>query len=280
MLKQNKGKDFKNIATSKIDSKVPYYTSIKYDGHYVQVIYNAPYDVEFITSGGKHFYLMRMAQYIMENFKESFHIECEFNYDCEGKLGDRGKSAIITTYRTNHAKDILTKGDKHKDNFRVLDRLDMPGITFQHRLESIMKHFYAEEWFTVPVQQLGTLDEGIDLSRDFYKDGYEGAMLKAENHIYQPGKRVNNIIKLKPRLTADLTVISYQEGTGKYEDMLGSLLFEDENGLRVWAGSGLSDDDRNVPGNRYIGRVYEIEYERIDDTYIQPIIKHRRKDKE
>ncbi len=280
MVKQNKGKDFSKIPISRVDSKVPYYASIKYDGHYVQIKYDAPYNVEFVTSGGKKFYLMNMAQSIMENFKESFHIECEYSRDCEGKLGDRGKSAILTTYRTNYAKDITNPGNKFKDNFRVLDRLDMPGIAFQYRLESIMKHFYSEEWFTVPAQQLCTLDEGIDLSKEYYKDGYEGVMLKAQNHIYQPGKRSNNIIKLKPRLTADLTVVDYQEGTGKYEGMLGSLLFKDEDGILVWAGSGLSDSDRSGDSSRFIGRVYEIEYERIDKTYIQPIIKHRREDKE
>ena len=279
MIKQNKGRDLHKIPKSKLNTVGPYYCSKKFDGHYTQIVYDGQ-TVRFYTSGGKRFYLHRMAEYIENTLKEPFHIECEFNYNCKGKLGDRGKSAILTTYRTRYAKYEDNSGDVNKDIFRVLDRLDLPGLSFVARYDTIVSMFYGLDWFNVPIQQIVTLTEGIDLSKEFYADGYEGAMLKSLGHFYKPGKRVNDIIKLKPRKTADLKCIDTKEGAGKYAGMVGSLLLIDEDGITVWAGSGLDDAERNISPWRFIGRVYEIEYERIDETYIQPIIKHRREDKE
>ena len=281
MLKQNKGKDLHKIPMSRLDTKGPYYCSKKFDGHYTQIIFDGT-NTRFYTSGGKRFYLAAMAEYISSNFNHPFHIECEYSRDCEGKLGDRGKSAMLTTYRTEFNKGNCVAGNGHKDQFRVLDILDTEyDLNFGERLNIITQKFYHHPlWFSVPVQTIVTLDEGIRMSKEFYAEGYEGAMLKHSKHIYKPGKRVNDIIKLKPRKTVDLTVINWREGTGKYEGMLGSLLFKDEDGVTVWAGSGLSDADRSGDVTRFYGRVYEIEYESFKDTYIQPIIKHRREDKE
>ncbi len=61
--------------------------------------------------------------------------------------------------------------------------------------------------------------------------------------------------------------------------MIGALLLEDSKGRVVSVGSGLSDDQRRVNSMYFVGRVIEIEYEQILDTYIQPIIKCIRADK-
>jgi len=280
MIKQNKGKDIHKIPSSKL-SLGPYYCSIKYDGHYTQIHYaGSGGKVQFFTSGGKEFYITQMAEFIKETFANPFKIECEYNYYCDGKLGDRGKSAMLTTYRTKFQKGFPQKGSPYKDTFRILDLIDSK-LPFGNRLTVIHDMFESGPWFSLPMQKLvRNFDDGKELAKAYVERGYEGAMLKHQNHIYQPGKRTNDIIKLKPRKTADLRCIGYKEGTGKYEGMVGALLLEDEEGVTVWAGSGLSDVERSIPGHQFICRVYEIEYERIDETYIQPVIKHRREDKE
>jgi len=276
-MKQNKGKDLHKVPLSKL-SQGPYLASKKFDGHYTQIIFDGT-NVTFLTSGNKEFYLSDMADFIKANYTQPFHIECEYNYNCEGKLGDRGKSAIITTYRTKFSKGIDTPGNTSKDIFRVLDILSEPFRTFVARQEIVRQLFRQTPWFYIPVQIMVDLDDGKELAQQWVKEGFEGAMLKHRDHIYQPGKRTNDIIKIKPRLTADLVCIDTKEGEGKYEGMVGALLFIDKAGREVWAGSGLSDADRSHTESYYIGTVYEIEYERIDSTYIQPIIKHIRHDK-
>ena len=279
MIKQNKGKDLHKVPKSKLPSG-PFYVSKKYDGHYVQIRYDGEL-VQMWTSGGKKFCLTELSRYIRENFKDSFHIECEFNYSCEGLLGDRGLSAILTTYRTNYGKRKPNAGDAIKDIFRVLDRLDS-SLTFKDRLDSIVKQFSGKSWFMIPHQYtVSTLDDCAKMALHWQGLGYEGAMVKDAKHRYQAGKRVNDIIKLKPRLTADLLCVGWNNGeqTGKYADSVGSLILRDSQGREVSAGSGLSDAQRSVDGDSYVGTVWEIEYERIDDTYIQPVIKYQRKDK-
>ena len=277
MIKQNKGKDLHKVPKSRLVDG-PYYVSKKFDGHYVQIQYKDG-QVKMWTSGGKEFYLENLAIYIEENFTEDFHIECEFNYGCLGKLGDRGKSAKLTTYRTNLSKGIVTKGDSYKDLFTILDLLDV-RYNFEKRLNNIVDMFYGDDWFRIPIHtRVYKLSTAQVLAESYIREGYEGAMLKAPGHVYQSGKRTNDIIKIKHRLTADLLCIGWKMGTGKYEGMIGALELRDSEGRTVWAGSGLNDTDRAMDGNYYKGKVIEIEYERIDETYIQPIIKQIRLDK-
>ncbi len=275
---QNKGKDLHKVPKSKL-SDGPYYISKKYDGHYVQIKYSKG-EVTMWTSGGKEFYLDSLGNYIKEKFSEDFHIECEYNYNCEGFLGDRGKSAILTRYRTRFEKGMLVVGHSKKDIFRVLDIVDSKD-RFDERLNKIVDLFLGREWFMIPTQIIAPSLLACELTaKRWVSEGYEGGMLKAPDHIYQPGKRVNNIIKIKPRLTADLLCVAWKDGTGKYANMIGALLLEDSKGRKTWAGSGLSDYQREMDPEYFVGQVVEIQYERIDDTYIQPIIKEIRNDKQ
>jgi ATP-dependent DNA ligase len=279
-VKQNKGKEISKIPSSKLVNGA-YYYSTKLDGHYTQIVYDHYLkEVKFYTSSGKEFYIKDMADYIIENFKISFHVECEYLHGCEGKLGDRGKSAKLTTYRTEFAKGKKPKGDVTKDKFVVLDVVDT-SINFSHRLFFIQTYFLGKDWFKVPSQKIiANLHEARELAKKDVKRGFEGGMLKAPDHMYTPGKRVNNIVKLKPRKTADLLCIDTTEGEGKYEGMIGALVLKDYEGRVVQVGSGLSDYDRSKSKKYYIGEVIEIEYEQILDTYIQPIFKYVRFDKD
>ena len=96
---------------------------------------------------------------------------------------------------------------------------------------------------------------------------------------YNVGKRVHHAVKLKGRHTADLLCIGITPGTGKYKGMIGSLTLMDKEGRRVSVGSGLCDVARAGNKADFINKVIEIQYERIDDTYIQPVYIGIRADK-
>ena len=282
MLKQNKGKDLQKIPKSRL-SNGPYYLSKKFDGHYTQIIWDGVGVVEFYTSGGKRFYLADMAEWIAHNYTgEPFHIECEYLFNCNGKLGSRGQSAKLTTYRTEFNKGIVTAGYPYLDKFIVLDRLDMGREPFSARLNSLINLFgeVSNEWLELPEQRVCTLNEAIKLYPRFVAEGYEGGMLKHVNHIYKSGKRTNDIVKLKPRMTGDFYVIEEIEGEGKYEGQIGSLALCDRNNKFVGnVGSGLSDHDRKRWGH-FKHKVVEVEFERLDSLLIQPTFKHLRSDKD
>lgn len=74
----------------------------------------------------------------------------------------------------------------------------------------------------------------------------EGLMLhRAEAH-YVTG-RSDDLLKLKPWLDAEATVVEHLPGKGKYRAMLGALRLEMPSGKRFKLGTGFSDEVRRNP---------------------------------
>jgi len=95
--------------------------------------------------------------------------------------------------------------------------------------------------------------------------GEEGTLLKSKDHVWED-KRSYGLLKMKAIKDADLEVVDWVEGTGKYEGMLGALVCRSSDGkIEVSIGSGFSDDQRkNFTRAATVGRIVEILYnERI-----------------
>lgn len=279
MIPQCKGKDLTKIPKSKLGNL--FYSSLKYDGHYVQ-IHKVGSTVRFFTSGGKEFYHELAADEILSKctIANNFILEAEFIANTDGKLGNRGNAAKLTTYRTNFEKGLANVGMSTKyDTFKVFDII-IENMAFEGRLEW-MKNSICFGTILQMVNYEGpyTLGDCKEKATEIVKQGYEGLYLKSPNHLYLAGKRVNDAIKLKLRPTADLVCIDVQEGEGKYAGQIGSLVLRDTKGRSVSVGSGLSDYQRSVRPDTYIGKILEIEYEQILDTYIQPTFVRIREDK-
>lgn len=277
MIAQCKGKDLKKVPKSKLKEGL-YLVGIKYDGHYTQ-IHKVGDEVIFYTSGGERFHIDHVARDILDRNKGvDFIIEQEYICNTKGMRGDRGKAAKLTTYRTKWLKghpDSSLPGD---DKFKLFDVLYLKrgnevlidiGTPFNLRESYLSSMSLGPSFESVP-HVLLTLEDAEELSIKMSKDGYEGMFCKHPTHVYSPGKRVNDAIKLKPRPTADLLCVDIEWGDGKYSGMIGSLVLRDKSYRFVKVGSGLSDDDRLKEPDHYIGRVIEIGYEQIMDTYQQP----------
>jgi len=275
MIAQCKGKDINKVPKSKLCTTCEYYASIKYDGQYVQ-IHKEGNKVKFFTSGGKEFYLKDIAiQLITKNPNKDFILECEFIGESKGKLGDRTKCGILTTWRTEYAKGYSHNAGNNK--FKVFDVI-IEGLPFERRLD-ILKSYDLPKQLEVIDFKLKTLPEAKKWLYDVINQGYEGLYLKTKSHLYIPGKRVNTAIKLKKRPTADLKCVDILSGEGKYEGMIGSLVLIDKEGRTVNVGSGLQDWERQLSKEYFLGKIIEIEYEQILDTYIQPVYIRVRGDK-
>lgn len=71
---------------------------------------------------------------------------------------------------------------------------------------------------------------------------------------------------MKATDTADLLCVGYNEGIGKYEGMIGSLICEgmiDGKLIIVNVGSGLNDNDRQRDPHKYIGKTIEVAYNKV-----------------
>lgn len=75
--------------------------------------------------------------------------------------------------------------------------------------------------------------------------GGEGLMLRKPGVTYQ-FKRTGTLLKVKKRHDAEAIVIGYEEGSGKYRGMTGSLMCQ-YKGKMFKCGSGLTDEHRRNP---------------------------------
>lgn len=91
--------------------------------------------------------------------------------------------------------------------------------------------------------------------------GYDGVMLVDSNGTWTAGDTGTGgeRIKIKRVLSFDLKVVGYNMATsGKHAGKIGALLLEDANGVCVTVGTGLSDSERSMPGEHFVGRIYEV----------------------
>ena len=100
---------------------------------------------------------------------------------------------------------------------------------------------------------------------ELLSDGYEGLILKYSNGMYTY-KKNTTWIKMKATETADLLCTGYNEGTGKYEGMIGSLICEGKvegQQVHVSVGSGLNDSLRSMDPQKFIGKIIEVKYNKV-----------------
>ena len=293
-IKPQKGKDFSNLPGKTLDvfDNRKYLQSIKYDGNQIFIV-KIGNEVEFYTSDWKQFYLGVVAKELLE-IEEDFLLVGEFMHDCAGRLGDRTKSAILTTYRTNFNKNLVNGTSELKTSIKVFDALKIntinalgevalisivSNIKYRDRLKYAQTIVKGCKYLSTIIVTEVTGAQAKETNIYLLRTGWEGSMLVEPDSLYEMGKRVNHSIKLKGRKTADLLCIDTELGEGKYMGLIGSLVLEDSEGRRVSVGSGLSDSDRLYHEDYYIGKVIEISYEQIMDTYIQPTFIRIRDDK-
>ena len=136
----------------------------------------------------------------------------------------------------------------YRDRFTVLEKfiLDDAVALVEHQM----------------VEDIAAAREAFD---SYLAAGQEGIILKAIDAPWQD-KRVKHQIKFKGELECDLKVTGWQEGTGKYQGLLGALIGESSDGMVVTAvGTGFTDELRQM-GKEVIGKIMAVKYNaRIKD---------------
>lgn len=122
--------------------------------------------------------------------------------------------------------------------------------------------------------------EGHDIMRRYAEDcvaeGFEGIMIKSMDAPYLC-KRTDSWMKWKPTISVDLTIVGFEQGTGRNENRLGAIICEGEDNdrrIRVNVGSGFSDtlrDEYWASRNDLLGHLVEIQADAVtqnqDGTY-------------
>jgi ATP-dependent DNA ligase len=203
-----------------------------------------------------------------------------------------GNSSDVTTAL---GKD----GDKSKLRYCVYDILSLEGTSLMNCPWTVrratLEDFFAANLWTADLIDLSevypdkfglrTLDESMDY---IVSHGVEGFMLKNTAALYYPDKRPTNVWwKVKKHDTADVVVMNYEDGKGKYKGLIGSVVFGMYDGdtlVECGKCSGFTDDmrkDITKHQKHYIGCVMEIGYmERTKDLHFRhPVFKGFRDDK-
>jgi len=117
--------------------------------------------------------------------------------------------------------------------------------------------------------------------KDFYNkivnEGGEGVMLRqpASKYVWT---RSGTLLKVKPVVDAECTVIGYKEGTNKNKNLLGSFHCE-MNGQKFYVGTGITDEIRREKYRKThpIGSLITIQYTEMTKAGIPRFPRYVRK---
>lgn len=261
MIKQSK-------ATTYSDQEITdhnFYVSIKYDGNYIQAHCDGKGNTRFFSSLGNEFKCENIAE-VLKDIDYPVILEGEFLGESNGKLGDRRFAATLRTLVANFKNDR----DNEPVNYNVkFFDIIMEDTEFKYRRKRLEELKFSP-LYKAKHRYCKTFEDAYNTAQNFILLGYEGGIVKYENHLYIPGKRLLTSLKVKRNYTADLLCVDVSEGKGKYTGQIGSLILQDKDGNKVNVGSGLNDDDRTFSPDYYKGKIIEIKYESFQNTYVQP----------
>lgn len=152
------------------------------------------------------------------------------------------------------ARLAATFGDESLKHIRLNDWDKMIAAFYEPGIKSE---------FIKPVPILGlaySIEEVEPIVSVLWEQHKEGVMLNTHDGVYAI-KRSKELLKIKYTTEVTLKIVDMQEGTGRFEGMLGALIV-DYKGTRVGVGSGFTDAERKYIWDNYseyIGAEVEIE---------------------
>lgn len=226
---------------------------------------------------------------LVEILAEAKYLPNNFVYDGELLAKGTFKDSIAQRQATNSLANL--KGNKTGLNFNIFDMVPVGDfyagyckISAQERkirLAATLKdkslQLIDEDWWrriqafgieqelqhikAVPILgQVNSLAEAEPIVENIWALGGEGIMLNTIEGPYEV-KRSKHLLKVKHTEEHILTVVDILEGTGKYEDAMGSIVV-DYKGSLVGVGSGFTDEQRRFIWDNqclFIGRKAEVE---------------------
>lgn len=216
---------------------------------------------------------------VLENFS---HISDGLlaNIDLIGRSyvldGEVVSSSFQTLMKQVHRKDDVQSSDAKLMLFDIIPLSEFQkgkSIMGQKRRTALLKGFKPafEKCGHIDVIEQTEVDldsyvgelQFKQFNKDTIEAGFEGIMIKDTNAVYEC-KRSVSWLKMKPFIEVSLTVVGFEEGTGRNEGKLGALICEgvdDGKSISVNVGSGFSDDQRSdywADKETMVGQIVEV----------------------
>lgn len=182
---------------------------------------------------------------------------------------------VRTKDKAKHGIKMLVFDWMPADDFKR-QQCDFPYKVRRNELERLFNEIDFRYFELLPKLYVGDDTSKIkEILEEAIADGEEGIMINIWDALYE-FKRTNNLLKCKVFNTADLRVIGFEQGTGKYAGMLGAFICEYKGG-QVRVGSGLTDAQRAEVYKdpfKYIDTIIEISYfEETQDSTGKPSLR-------
>ena len=175
--------------------------------------------------------------------------------------GEVMSSSFQDLMKQVHRKSDVTSNDAVLNLFDILSLDEFKagvGAYPQSDRSTLLNNWYEPIQdhmpnVTVVGQELVDLDSSEGLARfgqinaDAIAGGYEGIMIKDPGAVYEC-RRSHAWLKQKPFIEVSLTVVGFEEGTGRNAGKLGAIICEGEDdgkGIRVNVGGGFTDNERD-----------------------------------
>jgi small-conductance mechanosensitive channel len=194
-------------------------------------------------------------------------IEVGGSLETTGSVRRKSEQALDAVYTIFGAYDInqwISKKhvDKYEDCFeRAKYVVDEIGSSHVNLIESYYVNAKDEDDFYDTIEMY---------KQKFIDQGYEGAVLKTVDHLYQPSagsKRSTDWIKLKPQESTEGIIVDILEGEGEHEGLVGKFLVK-WGGFTFEVSPGkIKHDERRFIFNsktNYIGMRLEFVYQQLN----------------
>jgi ATP-dependent DNA ligase len=257
--------DEKNVR--KINFKAKPFVQLKSDGLRIIVTVSDNGAVMFRTRNGKEMQFPSLAK--------QFEQFAGFAFDGEALVKRNGE--ILDRKTGNGILNSIQKGDMTFEHEVVLVLWDMinlndflsgySNVPYESRFSNLtlatdkIDRVILQESYRVEV-----IEEVDYIFNEMLARGEEGIILKDSQSPYE-SKRVNHQLKYKAELDADLLIIGFEEGSGKYTGTLGAIQMESGDGrVKVSVGTGLSDNLRDyIWENKesVIGKIAAVKYNEV-----------------
>lgn len=196
-------------------------------------------------------YPLNPPDYFVKNFPP-FAIDGEL-------FSERGKFEEISSI----VRSAEPKG-WYKLKLHVFDVPNAKGNLFK-RLDFLRQHLSRHPTPHIEIIEQLPIQDKAHLER-FYRSvlvqGGEGVVVRNPNAAYIQGRSAQ-ILKMKPVLDEECTVVAHHKGKGKYADKLGAVTCENRHG-RFRIGSGFKDKERENPPP--IGTVITYKYRGLTES--------------
>jgi ATP-dependent DNA ligase len=252
--------------------KFPAYVQMKMDGmRFNAIVRNGT--VEFRSRNGKELDLK--GNLVNEFLALANGVECVFDgellvmFDNDMQFADRQTG--------NGILNKANKGTISDDEAKLVHASLWDVIPYEDFVKGVCNVPYSTRWSSVEhlvanqdrkTKRLWSVWHaeclGVEAANEVFQkllaDGHEGIILKDKSGKWED-KRTKSQIKFKGELECDLKIVALQEGTGKYENMLGAIICESADGVvKVSVGSGFNDAQRQSIGNAEIGKIVAVKY--------------------